>query len=343
MSLLLVLILVAGMLPAIAFAAEEPAFRFELSVDGNESKQVKTGDIITVVLWLKRTDTAEQYTMYAMQDEIRYDGDFFELVEGSAVMSNGVAYTDIGMRDNFREFYMNFLSTSGGAAWDADTLVGSFQLRVIATSGVTKITNQDYLVSTKDGSGSFECSANELTIILTTECTVHFESNGGSDVPDQTVQYGELIEKPEDPTRDGYIFGGWYKDLDKTEKWDFGKDIVTGSLTLYADWTKAPDMPGDIPSCGDSSQFRLYAALGLLALLLILFLLPRKKVTFNTMGGSELEPKRVLKNTKLNIPKSVQKHGMAFAGWYKDEACMTPWDFDQDKVTDDITLYAKWL
>jgi uncharacterized repeat protein (TIGR02543 family) len=343
LSLFLVLILVTGMLSVTALAAEEPAFRFELSVDGNESKQVKTGDIITVVLWLKRTDAADQYTMYAMQDEIRYDSDFFELVEGSAVLSNGIASTDIGMRDNFREFYMNFLSTSGGATWDADTLVGSFQLRVIATSGVTKITNQDYLVSTKDGSGSFECSANELTIILTTECTVHFESNGGSDVPDQTVQYGELIEKPEDPTREGYIFEGWYKNLDKTEKWDFENDTVTGSLTLYAAWTMVSDSPDDIPSCGDSSQLSLYATLGLLALLLILFLLPRKKVVFNTMGGSELEPKRVLKNTKLKMPESVQKHGMVFVGWYRDEDCMTPWNFDEDKVTEDITLYAKWL
>ena len=79
LSLILVLILLTGMLSTTAFAAEEPAFRFELSVDSGESKQVKTGDIITVVLRLKRTDGADSYTMYAMQDEIRYDSDLIDI------------------------------------------------------------------------------------------------------------------------------------------------------------------------------------------------------------------------------------------------------------------------
>lgn len=275
MSLLLVLILVAGMLPATAFAAEEPVFRFELSVDGGETKQVRTGDIITVVLRLKRTDGTDSYTMYAMQDEIRYDSDFFELVEGSAMLREGIASTDIGMRDNYREFYMNFLSTAGGETWEADTLVGSFQLKVIATSGVTKITNQDYLISTKDGSGSFACTGNELTILLSTECTVSFESNGGSKVPDQIVPYGEKIERPDDPTREGYVFDTWYKDLDRTEPWDFDKDTVSGNLTLFAGWTAAPVAEPEMPSgCGFP-----WWILMVILLMLFLFRLLRKKGT----------------------------------------------------------------
>ncbi len=285
-SLLLALVLMAGML-AVTVSAAEPAFRFELSVDGGDTKQVKTGDIITVVLRLKRTDGSEAYTMYAMQDEIRYDSNFFELVVGSAVLGKDIATTDIAMRDNYREFYMNYLSTSGGTTWEADTLVGSFQLKVIATSGVTKITNQDYLVSTRDGSGSFAATANELTVMLTTECTVKFESNGGSKVEDQTVQYGEKIAKPKDPTREGYTFDAWYKDLDKTQKWDFENDTVTGNMTLFAGWKEKTEAPTETPAMGDPNQLLLFAGIALIALLLILVLLPWKKLRSVRQTGRE--------------------------------------------------------
>ena len=60
----------------------------------------------------------DAYTMYGMQNEIRYDSNFFQLVEGSALLSNGISTTDIGLRDNYREFYMNFVSLSGGEEWE---------------------------------------------------------------------------------------------------------------------------------------------------------------------------------------------------------------------------------
>ena len=216
-------------------------FSFELTVDGKDTKEVKTGDIITVVLKLKRTDSAERYTMYAMQDEIRYDSTFFELVEGSAVLNNGISSSDVGLVDQHREFYMNYLSMSGGSQWESNTLIGSFQLKVIGTSGVTKITNQDYLVSLRDGSGSISCEANEVTIILSTDCVVAFRTNGGSELEDITVQFGEKIPRPEEPVKEGYELEGWYTDIHLTEKWDFDEDTVEGNMSLYAKWVEAEE------------------------------------------------------------------------------------------------------
>lgn len=342
-SFALVCLLLISVLPVIANANESLRFEYTLSVDGQSMKEVQTGDIITVVLRLKRIDANEPYTMYAMQDEIRYDSNFFELVEGSAVLSNGIVNTDIGMRDSFREFYMNYLSTSGGATWESDVLIGSFQLRVVATSGVTKITNEDYLVSTKDGTGSFDCSANELTIILSTDCTVRFESNGGSEVADQTVQYGEKITEPEAPTREGYVFDGWYRDIDRTAPWDFDVDTVTGNMTLYAAWTEETVAPPVEPPEEENSDWWWLIILGVILLLLLIVLLPRKKVTFDTMGGSEIKAKRVRKNGKLKALVEPRKRRQIFGGWYKDPACTIAWDYENDKVTEDITLYAKWL
>lgn len=148
-------VLVAGIfsmaIPLIILAEDKSmSFIFDLTVDGQNTKEVKNGDIITVALKLHRTDLPEFYTMYAMQDEIRYDSSFFEVVEDSAILENGITTTDIAMVDRYREFYMNYLSMSGGAQWDSDMLIGSIQLRVIGESGVTRITNQDYLVSRKE-------------------------------------------------------------------------------------------------------------------------------------------------------------------------------------------------
>ena len=245
-----VLILFASMTSTVFATGDSPAFSFVLSVDGKETKEVQTGDIITISLKLNRTDAADPYIMYAMQDEICYDGTFFELVEGSEALGAGIAATDIANVDRFREFYMNFLSMSGGTEWNAETLVGSFQLRVVAESGVTKISNEDFLVSLQDGSGSYPCEANELTIVLTTDCTVRFMTNGGSEIADQIVQYGEKITCPEPPVRDGFVFCGWYTDINLTDEWDFEQDVVQSNMSLYAKWTAAEhEQPAlDIPA-----------------------------------------------------------------------------------------------
>lgn len=346
LSVLLVAILLIGLLSTTVMAAENESFRFELSIDGSDTKEVKTGDVITVVLRLMRTDTTEAYTMYAMQDEIRYDSTFFELVEGSAVLSSGVETTDIGMRDNYREFYMNYLSTSGGTMWEADTLVGSFQLRVIAESGVTQITNEDHLVSVRDGSGSYSSEGNAVSVILSTACTVRFESNGGTDTADQTVQYGETIVKPADPTRDGYTFDGWYSDLDRTTLWDFDSDKVTGNMTLYAGWqfvATSPNMPAETRDSRNNHLVWWLFGFAALLLTMLIFLLPRKKVTFNTMGGTEIKARYVRKNGKLSLPKPPRCYRKVFVGWYRDEACTLPWNPENDKVAKDLTLYAKWI
>ncbi len=68
--------------------------------------------------------------------------------------------------------------------------------------------------------------------------TVTFDSRGGSDVPAQSRMYGELLEIPEPPTREGYTFTGWYKDYACDELWQVEKDTVQDNLTLYAGWAK---------------------------------------------------------------------------------------------------------
>lgn len=68
--------------------------------------------------------------------------------------------------------------------------------------------------------------------------TITFDSKGGTDVPAQNQMYGELLEVPEPPTREGYTFTGWYMDHACFELWDVENDIIEADMTLYAGWEK---------------------------------------------------------------------------------------------------------
>ena len=49
------------------------------------------------------------------------------------------------------------------------------------------------------------------------------------------------------------------------------------------------------------------------------------------------------KGDLVTRPEQPMRQGRAFAGWFADESCTKRWDFDNDKVEDSMTLYAKWL
>ncbi|MDE7283970.1 MAG: InlB B-repeat-containing protein [Lachnospiraceae bacterium] len=71
-----------------------------------------------------------------------------------------------------------------------------------------------------------------------TQYAVRFEDNYDMDAEydNQTVSSGKKLTEPDTPSRDGYVFIGWYKDDGLTEKWDFSKDKVKEDITLYAGW-----------------------------------------------------------------------------------------------------------
>ncbi|MDR0834164.1 MAG: InlB B-repeat-containing protein, partial [Candidatus Symbiothrix sp.] len=65
---------------------------------------------------------------------------------------------------------------------------------------------------------------------------VTFDSNGGSDVSPQTVNFNDTATQPEDPTRTGYTFEGWFEDNETfANEWNFTNTVVT-DITLYAKW-----------------------------------------------------------------------------------------------------------
>lgn len=72
-----------------------------------------------------------------------------------------------------------------------------------------------------------------------TQHTVSFDSQGGSEVASVTnVNSGVTITAPQAPTKEGYTFAGWYKDIEWESIWNFAVDKVSSDVTLYAKWTK---------------------------------------------------------------------------------------------------------
>lgn len=294
MSVLLCFVLLLCLIPVSAQATDESrSYEFILTAEGKTELEVTKDQIITVSLVLNRTDSTDAAMMYGMQSEIWYDDTFFELVPDGTVTYNNVDDTDMARRTGGHAFYLTFVSFSGGVTWPARITAGSFQLRVIADSGVTSIIPQNCKVSTKDGRDSFASTENEVKVILSTECIVNFRSNGGTEVPSQTVQYGEKVQKPDDPTRENYEFNGWYSDLDQTKPWDFDHDTVRENMTLYAGWKEETEGVGDNETPGDSGEltrtedeqgnslpayaWALIGAAALVLILLLVLLLGRKK------------------------------------------------------------------
>ena len=68
--------------------------------------------------------------------------------------------------------------------------------------------------------------------------TITFDSKGGTDVPAHNQMYGQLLEEPEPPTREGYRFTGWYIDHACYDPWDVETDTIETDMTLYAGWEK---------------------------------------------------------------------------------------------------------
>ncbi|MCF7929921.1 MAG: InlB B-repeat-containing protein [Acholeplasmataceae bacterium] len=139
---------------------------------------------------------------------------------------------------------------------------------------------------------------------------VSFDSNGGSAVSDlNDVLHGSTITEPSNPIREGYIFSGWYKESTCITPWIFSTEIVTSDITLYAKWIAIT-----------------------------------YTVTFDSNGGSPVDSLTdIVSESLIDAPEEPYKYNAIFVGWFKEIELVNEWNFSSDIVTQDITLYAKWI
>lgn len=119
--------------------------------------------------------------------------------------------------------------------------------------------------------------------------------------------------EPQTPVSRYHTFQGWFTEPEYTTPWDFSKDEVPGTMTLYAKWAENPTYI----------------------------------VTFDPqMPGVSVETTSV-KTIPALVPEPEKPEAPAgamysFAGWFKDAQCLQSWNFATDVVSRNVTLYGKW-
>ena len=133
---------------------------------------------------------------------------------------------------------------------------------------------------------------------------VTFMTSGGTKVPTQQVEKGKTVKKPEDPTKEGYIFIEW---LNNGKSYNFNNK-VTSNLILTASWEKEPE--------GVESYV----------------------VKFNTDGGTTIANQIIEKGKLVTKPNDPSKEGYIFKGWTLNNQ-----DYDFNTPIDkSIELNANW-
>ncbi|MDR1248816.1 MAG: InlB B-repeat-containing protein [Treponema sp.] len=67
-------------------------------------------------------------------------------------------------------------------------------------------------------------------------------------------------------------------------------------------------------------------------------------ISFNADGGTPAPGKQtVTDGGKITEPAAMTKENRTFDGWHRDAAFTAKWDFAQDTVTSNVTLYARWI
>ncbi len=150
-------------------------------------------------------------------------------------------------------------------------------------------------------------TATQLTIRTPYKVTFHKDSEDKDNFTQDVKNEGK-VNKPADPTRDGYEFAGWYTDKECKTAYNFDTP-VNSNFDLYAKWTKkAP---------------------------------AEHTVTFHPNNGQNNSTQTVTDGSKLTKPADPAKSGYKFDGWYTDSDLKTAYDFSK-VVTSDMDLYAKW-
>ena len=121
--------------------------------------------------------------------------------------------------------------------------------------------------------------------------TIAFDTNGGSEIAPITQDYGTEITAPDNPTRKGYTFKGWDKEIPET--------MPAENMTVKAQW-----------------KINQYT------------------ITFDTNGGSEIAPITQDYGTEITAPDNPTRKGYTFKGWDKE--------IPETMPAENITITARW-
>ena len=184
--------------------------------------------------------------------------------------------------------------------------------------------------------------------------TITFDTNGGSEIAPITQDYGTEITAPDNPTRKGYTFKGWDKEIPETmpaenmtvkAQWEINQytiafDTNGGSEIApitqdYGTEITAPDKPTrkgytfkgwdkEIPETMPAENITVKAQ----------WKINQYTITFDTNGGSEIAPITQDYGTEITAPDNPTRKGYTFKGWDKE--------IPETMPAENITVKAQW-
>ena len=184
--------------------------------------------------------------------------------------------------------------------------------------------------------------------------TITFDTNGGSEIAPITQDYGTEITAPDNPTRKGYTFKGWDKEIPETmpaenitvkAQWKINQYTITfdtngGSEIApitqdYGTEITAPDKPTrkgytfkgwdkEIPEAMPAENITVKAQ----------WKINQYTITFDTNGGSEIAPITQDYGTEITAPDNPTRKGYTFKGWDKE--------IPETMPAENITITARW-
>lgn len=240
--------------PTVSNATDsQRSYNLRLSVDGDNNTIVNVGDEITLQVKLERRDEGKKgsYALYAMQDEIIYDGSYFTLIENSKIIETGYDFNIGLMEDGIRQRIV--LSRVVGAhqpqgvETEDSLVIATFKLKVI--SGRDEdigIISRDYKISTEDSTTTDTITSNNVTVTISsstvpTYYAVIFKGGTGATGTAPSMgdkEKGEKFTLPDNTfRRSGYNFTGW-NDGTKTYRAGDTYTISGHAVTFTAQWEK---------------------------------------------------------------------------------------------------------
>ena len=184
--------------------------------------------------------------------------------------------------------------------------------------------------------------------------TITFDTNGGSEIAPITQDYGTEITAPDNPTRKGYTFKGWDKEIPETmpaenitvtAQWEINRYTITfdtagGSEIApitqdYGTNITAPANPTrkgytfkgwdkEIPETMPAENITVKAQ----------WEINQYTIAFVTNGGSEIAPITQDYGTEITAPDNPTREGYTFIGWDKAIPTTMP--------AENITVTAQW-
>ncbi|RHD24789.1 hypothetical protein DW802_04620 [Ruminococcus bromii] len=184
--------------------------------------------------------------------------------------------------------------------------------------------------------------------------TITFDTNGGSEIASITQDYGTKITAPDNPTRKGYTFKGWDKEIPETmpaenitvkAQWEINQYTITfdtnggrGIAPITQDYgteITAPDNPTrkgytfkgwdkEIPETMPAENITVKAQ----------WEINQYTITFDTNGGSEIAPITQDYGTEITAPDNPTRKGYTFKGWDRE--------IPETMPAENITIKARW-